>query len=1070
MENLQLHLLGKPEVFLNGRLLTEFETSKAQALLYYLAVTGRAHSRETLADLLWGEMDEATAKRNLTKALSNLRHLLGPYLLIERQSIAFNHEKPYELDVTVFQAAIEASSLLEPSKPEDLSPLRKAVNLYGGDFLEGFYVKEALAFEEWLTSQREQLREMLLLGLELLVKGYTDQRSDDAAGLEYAARLLALDPWRESAHRQMMLLLARSGQRSAALAQYETCRRILAEELGIEPLAETTALYRRLKAAAPPPHNLPPSSNSFVGRTAELKQVELHLHHPACRLLTLVGPGGIGKTRLALEAAQRCTRLEPVLSEAGFADGVFFVNLAPVGVGTGQPGESNLIHLADLLASAIAEALSFTFHGPADLMSQLLNHLRQKQVLLVLDNFEHLTAGARLLIELWQKAPGVKLLVTSRERLNLRDEWVVEVEGLEYPKGERKGGRVEEWMLTRDSGSTFQLSTLPTLHASSQYSAIALFIQRAQQVRDGFMLTEAEAPHVIRICQLVEGSPLALELVTGWLRVLTCAEIAQEIERGLDFLTTSLRDVPERHRSMRAVFEQSWQLLSEAEQSVLRRLSVFRGGFRRPAAQEVAGGSLLILTSLVDKSLLRLADSGRYQSHELLRQFAAEKLAEAPLELESTLDAHCRYYGDFLYRNEDQLEIEEGAAKLTELLPEADNIRAGWERAITADWPLAIPAMMQYVRAMRLFYSACGWYHEGLALFDKAIHRLEMAVAASNDVQRRVVYGRLLLQQAMFCQYLSRFAEAEALCGRSLDALQGTGADRDQAATLRRLGALNYVGEKYDLARAYLVKSLARLDPARSPISYAKTQLFLGMVAHEFKQYQQAEQLLGESMATLKSVGELRYRHFGLGYLAGTMHAVGRLTEAKRLMGECLSQRELIGDPRTIPHMLYHIRGVSDLMDAALGLEAKRLLQKIVAICRENADDWGVALSLCQLGYSYCQLGEYNEAERCFGGALQAAMKQPTLPMALEALVGLTLLLTKPGPLSPENQAWAVTSLTLVLNHPATTRPTCDRAAALLAELEAAGLSPEGAGERAQTLTLEALVEEIQRRLAKIKA
>ncbi|MBE7557187.1 MAG: AAA family ATPase [Anaerolineales bacterium] len=1064
MQNLQLHLLGKPEVYLNGRPLTEFETSKAQALLYYLAVTGRAHSRDTLADLLWGDMDEATAKRNLSKALSNLRHLLEPYLLIDRQSIAFNQEKPYELDVAIFQAAIEGSSLLEPSKPEDLSPLRKAVNLYGGDFLEGFYIREALAFEEWLTSQREQLREMMLQGLDLLVRGYTDQQSDDAAGLEYASRLLALDPWRESAHRHMMLLLARAGQRSAALAQYETCRRILAEELGVEPLAETTALYQRLKAAAPPPHNLPPPPNSFVGRTAELKQVELHLHNPACRLLTLVGPGGIGKTSLALEAARRCTRPEPALSEAGFADGVYFVNLAPVGVGTDRPGEPNPADLADLFASAIAEALNFTFQGPTNLMSQLLKHLRQKQVLLVLDNFEHLMAGATLLIDLWQKAPGVKLLVTSRERLNLREEWVVEVEGLEYPREEKKSGKVEEWMLNRDSVSTFPLSNLPAFHTSSQYSAVALFIQRAQQVRDGFALTEAEAPHVIQICQLVEGAPLALELAASWLRALTCAEIAQEIERGLDFLTTSLRDVPERHRSMRAVFEQSWRLLSEAEQTVLRRLSVFRGGFRRAAAQEVAGGSLLILTGLVDKSLLRLTDSGRYQSHELLRQFAAEKLAEAPLELESTLNAHCRYYGDFLHRHEDQLEIEEGAAKLSELLPEADNIRAGWERAITADWPLAIPAMVQYVRAMRLFYSACGWYHEGIALFDKAIHRLETVGAESNDVQRRVVYGRLLLQQAMLCQYLSRFAEAEALCSRSLDALQGTGADRDEAATLRRLGALNYVGEKYDLAPAYLVKSLALLDPAKSPVSYAKTQLFLGMVAHEFKQYQQAEQLLGESIATLKSFGELRYRHFGLGYLAGTMYALGHPVEAKRLMGECLSQRELIGDPRTIPHMLYHIRGISGLMDAALGHEARRMLQTIIAICRENADDWGVTLSLSQLGYTFCRLGEYDEAERCFRETLQSAMKQPILPMALEALVGLTLLLTKPGPPSPENQEWTFTSLALVLNHPATTRPTYDRAATLLAELEETGLPPEvvaAAHERAQALTLEALVEEI---------
>jgi tetratricopeptide (TPR) repeat protein len=322
----------------------------------------------------------------------------------------------------------------------------------------------------------------------------------------------------------------------------------------------------------------------------------------------------------------------------------------------------------------------------------------------------------------------------------------------------------------------------------------------------------------------------------------------------------------------------------------------------------------------------------------------------------------------------------------------------------------------------------------------------------------------LLLQQALVHAYLRRCTQAEALCVRSLDALQDTGADYDQAATLRRLGALNYVAEQYDLAQAYLVKSLALLDRAKNPISYAKTQQFLGMVAHEFKQYQQAKQLLEESLAILESFGELRYRHFGLGYLAGTMYALGHPAEAKRLMWECLTQRELIGDPRTIPHMLYHLRGIFDLMDPALGLEAKRFLQKIVATCRENADDWGVAISLSQLGYTHCQLGEYDEAEGCFQEALQVAMKLSILPMALEALVGLTLLLIKQGPPLPENQERAITSLTLVLNHPATTPPTYDRAAALLAELEAIGLPPQvaaAAQERVPVLTLEAFVEDI---------
>ena len=226
---------------LDGAPVTAFVSAKVPALLAYLAVTGQAHSRETLAALLWGDLPEATAKRNLTKALTNLRQLLEPYLLIEWHSVAFNDQAPSAVDVGLFQAAVEGSALLEPDNPErDLAPLRQAVSLYRGDFLAGFYVKNALEFEEWALGQREYLRELMLQALQRLTEQSAE--ADPAAALDYCRRWLGLEPWQEAAHRQMMLLLARSGQREAALAQYETCRQILAEELGVEPAAETTAL------------------------------------------------------------------------------------------------------------------------------------------------------------------------------------------------------------------------------------------------------------------------------------------------------------------------------------------------------------------------------------------------------------------------------------------------------------------------------------------------------------------------------------------------------------------------------------------------------------------------------------------------------------------------------------------------------------------------------------------------------------------------------------------------------------------------------------------------------------
>jgi predicted ATPase len=442
----------------------------------------------------------------------------------------------------------------------------------------------------------------------------------------------------------MMLLLAKSGQRSAALAQYETCRRHLAEELGVDPSAETQVLYTRLKAAAVPhPHNLPPQTTPFVGRETELARIANYLETPDCRLLTLVGLGGVGKTRLALQAAAANLAL--------FQDGVFFVSLTAV-----DSPEALVAHLAG--------ALNFSPGGPLDPKAQLLNYLRSKEVLLALDNFEQLLSvpaggkqgGADWVIEILRAAPRVKVLTTSRERLNLQEEWVLEVGGLEYPQ--------EDWIMDSERSSlfqpsnppVFQSSSLPTLQPSNSYSAIALFIQLARRVQPDFTLSDANQAEVIRLCRLLQGMPLGLELATTWLPVLSCTEIVAEIERDLDFLATSVRNVPDRHRSMRAVFESSWSLLSEPERNVLKRLSVFQGGFRREAALQVAGASLPLLLGLLNKSFVRRDATGRYDMHELIRQYAADKLAQSPLEKEQTKDQHCAYYAEFMRQRDGRLE------------------------------------------------------------------------------------------------------------------------------------------------------------------------------------------------------------------------------------------------------------------------------------------------------------------------------------------------------------------------------------------------------------------------------
>src|SRR5258708_3509682 len=406
--------------------------------------------------------------------------------------------------------------------------------------------------------------------------------------------------------------------------------------------------------------SLPLQPTPFVGREIELVEIAKRLADPDCRLLTLVGPGGIGKTHLALQAAEQ--------QITNFAHGVHFVALAPASL----PG---------LLASAIAGALETSFYGPETPDIQLLNFLRGKNMLLVLDNFEHLLAATGLLVRLLADVPQLKIFVTSRERLNLTEEWVLPIQGLPFPG--------------KDEANTVET-----------YDAVQLFVQRAQRVQPGFSLADDPAS-VVTICQLVEGMPLALELAATWLRSVSCREIARQIERNLDFLATPLRDVPERHQSLRAVFDHSWSLLVEDEQRVLAVLSVFRGGFDLEAAEQVAAASPSILAGLVDKSLIRLQSSGRYDLHERLRQYVLGKLAEDD-EMIATR-RHFEFFLNLATQAEPQIYGPAHEVWVDRLEMERDNLR------VALDWSTRqeTDAGLRLAVALGRFWDATDYWTEG---------------------------------------------------------------------------------------------------------------------------------------------------------------------------------------------------------------------------------------------------------------------------------------------------------------------------------------------------------------------
>src|ERR1051325_8036858 len=396
-------------------------------------------------------------------------------------------------------------------------------------------------------------------------------------------------------------------------------------QLEIDGLPREFPLLKTIEAGM---KNLPLPRTSFVGRASELEAIDRLLDDPGCPLLTLVGPGGVGKTRLALEAAAR--RVDR------YSHGVHFVPLVSVA----SP---------DFLAPALAESIQFAVdgaHSGFSAQDQLLDYLSERSMLLVLDNFEHLVEGSAFLSDVVERAPQVELLATSRERLNVQSEWVFDVDGL---------GLAE--------------------NGNGSASAVQLFVERAKQVAPGFALDDTT--EALRICRLVDGMPLRLELAASWVAVLSCTEIADEIARNIDFLATSTRDVPDRHRSLRAAIDQSWRLLTDEQRSAFSRLSVFRGSFDRSAAVAVTGADLRLLSQLVAKSLLRRPDFGRFELHELLRQYAAEHLHLSPAEEADARARHARHYATMLLERQAALMGPDVTAARDELRGERDNPRGG---------------------------------------------------------------------------------------------------------------------------------------------------------------------------------------------------------------------------------------------------------------------------------------------------------------------------------------------------------------------------------------------------------
>lgn len=1009
----EINCLGGFEVRLEKRPLTHFYSQKSKALLAYLAVeAGRSLDRSHLAGLLWPDYTEKRARHNLSQTLLALRKDLGGaeitavFLHATNRTLHFEAGETVFVDVVAFEAqqtAVRQHSHANPlTCPNCTQRLQQAADLYSGPFLDQFVLGDSDLFENWLTSRRETLLQQAVDVFTRLSDSYAAQTRLEEA-LQVGQRLLEIVPWQESAHRQRMSLLAQQGQRTQALAQYDLLCDVLLAEFGVAPEEETTALWQSLKTGAmrskpappdpTPVTSLPSSPTPFIGREQELALLNQRLAEGDYRLISLVGPGGMGKSRLALEAARQNGRF--------FADGVCFVPLAAVQ----QPDE---------VPFAIATELGLLFNATSQSpRQQLLAALRPKQMLLLLDNLEHLLVGEtaspepaeeavstliNLLIDLLRQAPALVLLTTSREQLNLQAEDLHTLHGLPIP-------------------DTSELTT------AKQFAAIRLFCDRAYRLQKSFKLTDENLADVVRICELVEGMPLGIELAATWIRDLDCAGIAQALENSAGLLQTTALDVVPQHRSVHAAFDHSWRLLTAQEQAVLCRLAVFPGSFAAAAAAEVAGATSLLLTRLGHKSLIRGVGNGRYDLHSLLRRFSLEKLQENSLQAHAAQQRHSDYYLHFVAQHSAALHGEAPQLALTEIRQELDNVRQAWQWSVdNGHFDSLIEG--NCVAGLIRFYLATGLRAEGESTFAYALHRLEQR-ADNSHVARQLrqnllaALTEMLIPQSKFKQAL---AHAEAVIALAVSRQDVAG----QAWGQHLLGAAYAKKGELDTAYRHLKEALALVRQSGQRARESEILRFLGTTARDLGDRVQAAHYLDQALQLNRSMGNRSREQADLLFLGAVamerydyVAALSYIQEALQLIkvtGDrgmesrienltgcgfaALGRYETaldhhhnsrrialqIGDPFQESHALHNLCTVSRKLGrletaVSYGREALRLGLENNLLDPE-------ACAWLHLGYALLDAGQLAEAADAFARARAGWLALNDADLAMEATVG----------------------------------------------------------------------------------
>ncbi len=952
---LHIALLGRYDIHLNEEPI-ELKLRPVQNLLAYLLLhRDKRHRREQLAGILWPDYTEASARKNLRNTLYRLRQAIGEgYLAADRSSVAFNVDTAFWLDVAQLEQAASA---------EEIEAIIQAAGLYQGELLPGYY-------EDWVLWERERLQALFeRLMVDLLQRLIGAGRWSESQ--TWAEHWIAQGQAPEQAYRALMLAHAAQGDHGSMVQAYRRGRLALKEMLGVAPSPETERLYQDLlddsgeKKSKPAIEEVPKLAASgqpkrgvlrrpvtpIIGRKKEIDELQRLLEDESRgRLVTIVGPGGIGKTRLSQEAA--------VVSAGGFPDGVFFVPLAPL---------TETRHMV----VTISDSIGFRYLAGGDLRQGLLDYLRQKRLLLIMDNFEHLLAGADMVSDILQQTARVKVLITSRERLNLSSEVVYMLSGLDYPTDPGMPG--EEL---------------------KKFGAVRLLLDRAQLVRPGLGVDEAALAQMARICRLVQGMPLALVLAAGWLELLTFEEVADEIAASLDILDSQARDMPERQRSVRAAFDYSWQRMAQADQQVFSRLAVFRGGFSRQAAQQVAYAGLHSLRTLIEKSLITAGGPDQYAVHELLRQFAEEKL-EAAGVAEPIRDAHSRYYLEAVAQREMDLKGQRQLAALEEIEDDLDNVRAAWFWALERQDKEGIDRGLE---SLSLFFYIRSRYQEGWALFQQALQSLAVDQPLVDESPR--LWGRLTARSGLL---QTQFSGTDSELDRTLEiSLAIAEANDDQAEIAYSHLALGFyvslASDDYRQGLNHFEQSLKLYQMLGDPYYEAHA---LGRVGYSHVLVTGWDEYMvytRRSLELARQIGDLSDASNALTNLGSGSLTPGDYAGAEGYLREAIALSRQLGRRSTLGHSLV-LLGLCRLLVGFLE-EVQEITAEGVKINNEIAVTSSQAYGLAVLSMRASLDGDYELGRRLAG----ESMNQLTNPFG--DLLGHWARATACAGLGQTEQGW----------------------------------------------------------------